>query len=169
MLAHFFSPEPTFTLTIEPILNPQMTAEPTELACHVTNITHLPLGGRLGVTWEHTALPGTFISAFCQNIESLNTGNDYKTPYSFVLLCPITRRYRGWSTDLTCHWLPGQPRQPVARIDVFWQAEERRVVSEQSPAQHVQTAIPPHTGSCVDLLKHDSFMTQMNYIIIISL
>ncbi|XP_044043638.1 prostaglandin F2 receptor negative regulator [Siniperca chuatsi] len=49
---------PSFTLTLEHILNPQMTAEPTELACHVTNITHLPPGGRLGVTWEHTTLPG---------------------------------------------------------------------------------------------------------------
>ncbi|XP_023276053.1 prostaglandin F2 receptor negative regulator [Seriola lalandi dorsalis] len=50
--------KPSYTVKLEPILNPQMTAEPTELACHVTNITHLPLGGRLGVTWEHTTLPG---------------------------------------------------------------------------------------------------------------
>ncbi|XP_030266107.1 prostaglandin F2 receptor negative regulator [Sparus aurata] len=50
--------KPSFTLNLEPVLSPQMTAEPTELACHVTNITHLPHGGRLGVTWEHTALPG---------------------------------------------------------------------------------------------------------------
>ncbi|XP_051912861.1 prostaglandin F2 receptor negative regulator isoform X1 [Hippocampus zosterae] len=50
--------KPSFTLDIETIVHPQMTSEPTELACHVTNITHLPLGGRLGVTWEHTALPG---------------------------------------------------------------------------------------------------------------
>uniref|UniRef100_A0A8D3DTJ1 Ig-like domain-containing protein n=1 Tax=Scophthalmus maximus TaxID=52904 RepID=A0A8D3DTJ1_SCOMX len=49
---------PSYTLTLEPALNPQMTAEPTELACHVTNVTHLPPGGRLGVTWEHTSLPG---------------------------------------------------------------------------------------------------------------
>ncbi|KAF3857161.1 hypothetical protein F7725_009020 [Dissostichus mawsoni] len=52
----------SFTVTLEAISNPQMTAEPTELACHVTNITHLPLGGRLGVTWGHTTLPGTFTS-----------------------------------------------------------------------------------------------------------
>lgn len=50
--------KPSFTVTLEAISNPQMTAEPTELACHVTNITHLPLGGRLGVTWGHTTLPG---------------------------------------------------------------------------------------------------------------
>ncbi|XP_062270393.1 prostaglandin F2 receptor negative regulator isoform X2 [Scomber scombrus] len=50
--------KPSFSLTLEPILSPQMTAEPTELACHVTNITHLPTGGRLGVTWQHTTLPG---------------------------------------------------------------------------------------------------------------
>lgn len=55
-----FSSEPSFTVTLEAISNAQMTAEPTELACHVTNITHLPLGGRLGVTWAHTTLPGTF-------------------------------------------------------------------------------------------------------------
>uniref|UniRef100_A0A3Q3K612 Ig-like domain-containing protein n=1 Tax=Monopterus albus TaxID=43700 RepID=A0A3Q3K612_MONAL len=48
--------EPSFTLTPKPVLNPQMTAEPTELACYVTDITNLPLGGRLGVTWEHTTL-----------------------------------------------------------------------------------------------------------------
>ncbi|XP_031707818.1 prostaglandin F2 receptor negative regulator [Anarrhichthys ocellatus] len=51
--------KPNFTVALEAVLNPQMTAEPTELACHVTNITHLPLGGRLGVTWEHTTHPGT--------------------------------------------------------------------------------------------------------------
>ncbi|TKS66488.1 Prostaglandin F2 receptor negative regulator CD9 partner 1 [Collichthys lucidus] len=50
--------KPNFTLTLEPVLTPQVTAEPTELACHVTNITHLPPEGRLGVTWEHTTLPG---------------------------------------------------------------------------------------------------------------
>ncbi|XP_070786928.1 prostaglandin F2 receptor negative regulator [Enoplosus armatus] len=50
--------KPSFTLTLEHVLNPQMTAEPTELACHVTNITNLPPGGRLGVTWEHSTLPG---------------------------------------------------------------------------------------------------------------
>ncbi|TNN70261.1 Prostaglandin F2 receptor negative regulator [Liparis tanakae] len=50
--------KPSFTVTLEAALNPEATAEPTELACHVTNITHLPLGGRLGVTWEHTTLPG---------------------------------------------------------------------------------------------------------------
>ncbi|KAL6115246.1 ptgfrn [Pungitius sinensis] len=50
--------KPSFAVTLEAVLNPLMTADPTELACHVTNITHLPLGGRLGVTWEHTPLPG---------------------------------------------------------------------------------------------------------------
>uniref|UniRef100_A0A665W3G5 Ig-like domain-containing protein n=1 Tax=Echeneis naucrates TaxID=173247 RepID=A0A665W3G5_ECHNA len=40
------------------VVYPQMTSEPTELACHVTNITHLPMGGQLGVSWEHTTLPG---------------------------------------------------------------------------------------------------------------
>ncbi|XP_058478407.1 prostaglandin F2 receptor negative regulator [Solea solea] len=50
--------KPNFTLTLEPTLNPLMTAEPTELACLVSSIAHLPLGGRLGVTWEYTTLPG---------------------------------------------------------------------------------------------------------------
>ncbi|XP_061917593.1 prostaglandin F2 receptor negative regulator isoform X2 [Entelurus aequoreus] len=50
---------PSFTLALESIVHPQVTSEPTELACNVTNITHLPVGGRLGVTWEHTTLPGT--------------------------------------------------------------------------------------------------------------
>ncbi|XP_054628579.1 prostaglandin F2 receptor negative regulator isoform X2 [Dunckerocampus dactyliophorus] len=49
---------PSFTLALQSILQPQMTSEPAELSCHVTNITHLPVGGRLGVTWEHTTLPG---------------------------------------------------------------------------------------------------------------
>ncbi|KAJ3583286.1 hypothetical protein NHX12_029501 [Muraenolepis orangiensis] len=34
-----------------------------ELACHVTNITHLPPGGLLGVTWEHTPPPGAVLQA----------------------------------------------------------------------------------------------------------
>lgn len=68
MFAHFSSPEPSFSLNLEPLLSPQMTAERTELACHVTNITHLPLGGRLGINWEHTSLPGTFISAKIINV-----------------------------------------------------------------------------------------------------
>ncbi|XP_059183817.1 prostaglandin F2 receptor negative regulator [Centropristis striata] len=51
--------KPSFTVTLAAVQNPQMTAEPTELACHVTNITHLPVGGRLGVSWQHTTLPGS--------------------------------------------------------------------------------------------------------------
>lgn len=50
--------KPSFTVTLEASQNPQVTAEPTELACHVTNITQLPAGGRLGVSWGHTTLPG---------------------------------------------------------------------------------------------------------------
>ncbi|KAM6958544.1 prostaglandin F2 receptor negative regulator [Tautogolabrus adspersus] len=50
--------KPSFTLTLDPVLTPLVTSDPTELACHVTNITHLPRGGRLAVTWEHTSLPG---------------------------------------------------------------------------------------------------------------
>ncbi|KAM4560002.1 prostaglandin F2 receptor negative regulator [Odontesthes bonariensis] len=50
--------KPNFTVTLEAALVPQMSAEPTELACHVTNIVQLPLGGRLGVSWKHVALPG---------------------------------------------------------------------------------------------------------------
>lgn len=51
-------PEPTFALTLDPVLSPEATAEPTELACRVTNITHLPASGRLGVSWEYATLPG---------------------------------------------------------------------------------------------------------------
>ncbi|XP_047433161.1 prostaglandin F2 receptor negative regulator isoform X1 [Mugil cephalus] len=51
--------KPSFTVTLEATLSPQMTAEPTELSCRVTNVTQLPTGGRLGVTWKHTALPGS--------------------------------------------------------------------------------------------------------------
>uniref|UniRef100_A0A673C7A4 Ig-like domain-containing protein n=1 Tax=Sphaeramia orbicularis TaxID=375764 RepID=A0A673C7A4_9TELE len=50
--------EPSFTLTLDPVVNPKMAADPTELVCRVSNITHLPLGGRLGVSWLHTPLPG---------------------------------------------------------------------------------------------------------------
>lgn len=62
MLLRFFTTEPNFTLTLVAEVNPQTTAEPTELACRVTNIANLPLGGRLGVSWEHTSLPGMFNS-----------------------------------------------------------------------------------------------------------
>ncbi|XP_076022006.1 prostaglandin F2 receptor negative regulator [Genypterus blacodes] len=51
--------KPSFSLTLNPVQSPLMTADPTELACHVTNITNLPPGGRLGVAWAHTSLPGT--------------------------------------------------------------------------------------------------------------
>ncbi|XP_029985863.1 immunoglobulin superfamily member 8, partial [Sphaeramia orbicularis] len=50
--------KPSFTLTLDPVVNPKMAADPTELVCRVSNITHLPLGGRLGVSWLHTPLPG---------------------------------------------------------------------------------------------------------------
>ncbi|KAK2856923.1 hypothetical protein Q5P01_005658 [Channa striata] len=67
--------KPNFTLSLKPVQNPQMTGEPTELACDVTNIVHLPVGGRLGVTWEHTPLPGNDPQA-AQTIGSLDgSGN----------------------------------------------------------------------------------------------
>ncbi|XP_028276548.1 prostaglandin F2 receptor negative regulator [Parambassis ranga] len=50
--------KPSFTVNLEATMNPQMTADPTELSCHVTNITQLPPGGRLGVSWEHATIPG---------------------------------------------------------------------------------------------------------------
>lgn len=78
------------------------------------------------------------------------TKNCYKSSNRLTIcfsICSINCRYRGWSSELASHWLPGRQWQPVARIDVFWQAEERLVVSDQSPAQHIQTAIPPHKGS----------------------
>uniref|UniRef100_A0A8C7FJ26 Prostaglandin F2 receptor inhibitor b n=1 Tax=Oncorhynchus kisutch TaxID=8019 RepID=A0A8C7FJ26_ONCKI len=50
--------EPNFAVTLTPSSTPQVTGDPTELACHVTNITHFLAGGRLGVTWEYTPLPG---------------------------------------------------------------------------------------------------------------
>uniref|UniRef100_A0A672IR02 Ig-like domain-containing protein n=1 Tax=Salarias fasciatus TaxID=181472 RepID=A0A672IR02_SALFA len=49
----------TFSLSLEASVSPRMTFEPTELSCHVTNITQMSPGGRLGVDWEHTPLPGT--------------------------------------------------------------------------------------------------------------
>ncbi|XP_033836581.1 prostaglandin F2 receptor negative regulator [Periophthalmus magnuspinnatus] len=47
--------KPSFTLTLEPIATPKVTSEPMELACHVTNITNLPAGGRLGVSWQYSS------------------------------------------------------------------------------------------------------------------
>ncbi|CAN9498216.1 unnamed protein product [Ophioblennius macclurei] len=55
--------KPSFALNLEASVSPQMTSEPTELSCHVTNITQMSPGGRLGVDWEHTPLPGTADSA----------------------------------------------------------------------------------------------------------
>ena len=45
-------------MTSDLVLTPQAAGDPTELACHVTNITHLPAVGRLGVAWEYSPLPG---------------------------------------------------------------------------------------------------------------
>lgn len=95
MLSLFFSVEPSFTLTLEPLVSPQMTADPTELACHVTNITHLPLGARLGVSWEHTTLPGTFTSAFVKIFHAFLNNSETSQTYSLFSICPITCRYRG--------------------------------------------------------------------------
>uniref|UniRef100_A0A8C6V2F5 Ig-like domain-containing protein n=1 Tax=Neogobius melanostomus TaxID=47308 RepID=A0A8C6V2F5_9GOBI len=53
------TPISDFTLTLDPIATPKLTSEPMEVACHVTNITNLPAGGRLGVSWQHSALPGS--------------------------------------------------------------------------------------------------------------
>uniref|UniRef100_A0A8C4IYC4 Ig-like domain-containing protein n=2 Tax=Dicentrarchus labrax TaxID=13489 RepID=A0A8C4IYC4_DICLA len=72
--------EPNFTLNLETVLNPKMTAEPTELACHVTNITHLPLGGRLGVTWEHTTIPGIGDDPQASNLIGSLDGNGNLLP-----------------------------------------------------------------------------------------
>ncbi|KAM9836142.1 prostaglandin F2 receptor negative regulator [Aulostomus maculatus] len=53
--------KPNFTLALDSVRSPEMTAQPTELACHVTDIMHFPAGGRLGVAWEHTTLPGVSV------------------------------------------------------------------------------------------------------------
>uniref|UniRef100_A0AAV2L938 Ig-like domain-containing protein n=1 Tax=Knipowitschia caucasica TaxID=637954 RepID=A0AAV2L938_KNICA len=50
--------KPGFSLVLDPVATPQLTSEALELSCHVTNITNLPAGGRLGVTWQHGPLPG---------------------------------------------------------------------------------------------------------------
>ncbi|XP_035533934.1 prostaglandin F2 receptor negative regulator-like [Morone saxatilis] len=72
--------KPNFTLNLETVLNPKMTAQPTELACHVTNITHLPLGGRLGVTWEHTTIPGIGDDPQASNLIGSLDGNGNLLP-----------------------------------------------------------------------------------------
>ncbi|XP_068165769.1 prostaglandin F2 receptor negative regulator isoform X2 [Antennarius striatus] len=66
--------QPNFTLTLEPITTPQATAEPTELACHVTNITRLPPGGHLGVSWGYSPLPAA------------GTGDDRHTSHTVASL-----------------------------------------------------------------------------------
>lgn len=141
---HFSSTEPNFTLALESIVGPQTTSERTELACRVTNITHLPPGDRLGVNWEHTALPGNLITPSTRKVCALHLS-------SCVLIFPTTCRNRRWSSDITYHWFLGWPGQPVTRVDVFRQAEEWRGLSYQNPAQHFQTSVSPNTGNTVDL------------------
>ncbi|XP_028323397.1 prostaglandin F2 receptor negative regulator [Gouania willdenowi] len=51
--------KPSFTVTLQAAVTPQMASDPAELTCLVTNITQLPPGGRLAVDWEHNPLPGT--------------------------------------------------------------------------------------------------------------
>ncbi|KAM6945357.1 prostaglandin F2 receptor negative regulator [Aplochiton taeniatus] len=50
--------EPSFTVTSVVRATPQATFDPTVIDCQVTNVSHLPAGGRLGVSWEYTPLPG---------------------------------------------------------------------------------------------------------------
>lgn len=49
--------KPNFTLTLVASEKPQKTGQPIELSCDVTNISQLPPGGRLGVSWQHISLP----------------------------------------------------------------------------------------------------------------
>lgn len=147
---HFSPAEPNFTLDLESIASPQMTSEHTELACHVTNITNLPLGGRLGVSWEHTALPGNLITPLYHRWEWLRKACAIHSSLC-VLIFPTTYRDGQWSSDVTYRWLPGWPGQPVARVHVFRQAEEWRGLSDQNPAQHLQTSLSPNTGNTVGL------------------
>ncbi|KAM4538130.1 prostaglandin F2 receptor negative regulator isoform 1-T1 [Fundulus diaphanus] len=49
--------KPNFTLSTAASVKPQKTGEPLELSCDVSKISHLPPGGRLGVSWEHISLP----------------------------------------------------------------------------------------------------------------
>lgn len=51
--------KPSFTVSLEPVSTPKLTSELMEVACRVTNITNLPAGARLGVSWQHSALPAT--------------------------------------------------------------------------------------------------------------
>ncbi|XP_014866208.1 PREDICTED: prostaglandin F2 receptor negative regulator [Poecilia mexicana] len=55
--------KPNFTLTLEAATKPQKTGEPIELSCDVTNISQLPPGGRLGVSWEYISLPDKVTNA----------------------------------------------------------------------------------------------------------
>lgn len=132
-------------------MSPQMTSEHTELACRVTDITHLPPGGRLGVNWEHTALPGNLITPLSQM--GMTSVRHFAVHSNLcVLIFPTTCRNRRQSSDVAHHWLPGWPGQPVTRVHVFRQAEERRGLSYQNPAQHLQTSVSPNAGNTVDLL-----------------
>lgn len=152
--SHFSATEPNFTLALESIVSPQRTSERTQLACHVTNITHLAPGGRLGVDWEHTALAGNVATP------SIAEGKERVKHVRYALTSAPTRRNRRRTSDVTSHWLPGQPGQPVARAHVLGAAEEWRGLSEQNPAQHLQTSLSPNTGNApsITLLCVSSLM-----------
>lgn len=51
--------KPSFTLTLEPVATPKLTFDPLEVSCHVTNITNLPAGARLAVSWRHSTGTGS--------------------------------------------------------------------------------------------------------------
>uniref|UniRef100_A0A1A7X1C4 Prostaglandin F2 receptor inhibitor n=1 Tax=Iconisemion striatum TaxID=60296 RepID=A0A1A7X1C4_9TELE len=50
--------KPNFTPSLRATQKPSRTSEPIQLVCNVTDITRLPPGGRLAVSWEHVGLPG---------------------------------------------------------------------------------------------------------------
>lgn len=110
---------------------------------HHSFTTRGPTGCLLGA--HHTSWCVNCLSVCLSVFQRPPMTTDYFLPICFSN-CPNTCRHRRWSADLATHRLPGWRRQLVAGAGVFRQAEERLVVYQESPAQHVYPAIPPHTG-----------------------
>lgn len=109
-----------------------------------------------GVDWVSNGSTPHFL-VLLRIISRLETAMKPSTDSLIVFYLSNHLRYRWWSSDLKPHWLLGRQRQPIARVDVLGAAEEWGDVSDQSPAQHVQTAHPPHTGNKTENCEHNGW------------
>uniref|UniRef100_A0A8C6VZN1 Prostaglandin F2 receptor inhibitor b n=1 Tax=Nothobranchius furzeri TaxID=105023 RepID=A0A8C6VZN1_NOTFU len=85
---------------------PSRASEPTELVCNVTDITRLPPGGRLAVSWEHVGNDGPHQIGYLDGNGNVFPGKDYDDKLKKGLMSlsrsqPNTFKLRFLSTQIS--------------------------------------------------------------------